>query len=129
MIVVIIIISRSLSGTVSIVIFDQRERLICIFNVVTCDGISNFALAPISTLVRPALVTGIGDGARGRGGSQPTPLMTELGGHHALWAPNSDTSGTVTKHTVFGKINSLLLINPHAITYAMVEVFCPYRLG
>ena len=36
---------------------------------------------------------------------------------------------TVTKHTVFGKINSLLLINPHAITYAMVEVFCPYRLG
>jgi len=79
MIVVIIIISRSLSGTVSIVIFDQCERLICIFNVVTCDGISNFALAPISTLVRPALVTGIGDGARGRGGVTAPP-MTELGG-------------------------------------------------
>ena len=127
MIVVVIIISRSLSCTVSIVIFDQRERLICIFNVVTCDGISNFALAPISTLVRPALVTGIGDGVRGRGVTAPP--NDGVGGHHAPWAPNSDTSGTVTKHTVFGKINSLLLINPHAVTYAMVEVFCPYRLG
>ena len=37
--------------------------------------------------------------------------------------------GTGSTLTPVDPINSLLLINPHAITYAIVEAFCPYRLG
>ena len=61
------------------------------------------------------------------GGGAQAPPNHVVGGTMHSGPPNSDTSGPVTKHTVFVKINSLLLINPHAITYAMVEVFWPYR--
>ena len=65
----------------------------------------------------------IGGGAGGTG----LP-MTGLGGTmHS--GPPTLTPMDRNKAYCFGKVNSLLSINPHAITYAMVEVFCPYRLG
>jgi len=44
------------------------------------------------------------------------PVLTQEPGQTLPFAPVP----YLPKHAVFGKINSLLLINPHAVTYAMV---------
>jgi len=59
----------------------------------------------------------------------PVPFMTALIFYGVGSIQLLLFSNHIYRIAVFGKINSLLLINPHAITYAMVEVFCPYRLG
>jgi len=82
----------------------------------------------VQARILPLITRSSSDAHRRRSRGVTGPPMTGLGAPCTL-GPQLWHKWTVTKYTVFGKINSLLLINPHAITYAMVEVFCHYRLG